>query len=142
MQSCRFFSPDLFMRISNFSKTVHTTFIKFQRAPVCSKTTKLYDWIVRNIARFSPKMAKISRKTAIFRLFSIFSKTVHTIRRQFFYSHSTPYYGPLYAVSLNSYGWDVRNIAKINPKMAKKTAIFWTFFDFCKNCPYDSNETF
>ena len=29
MQSCCFFSPDLFMKISNFSKTVHTIFTKF-----------------------------------------------------------------------------------------------------------------
>ena len=29
MQSCCFFSTDLFMKISNFSKTVHTIFIKF-----------------------------------------------------------------------------------------------------------------
>ena len=29
MQSWRFFSPDLFMKISNFSKTVHTIFMKF-----------------------------------------------------------------------------------------------------------------
>ena len=41
-----------------------------------------------------------------------------------------------------SYGWDVRNIAKINPNMAQKTAIFRFFFDFLKNCPYDSNEIF
>ena len=40
------------------------------------------------------------------------------------------------------YGWDVRNIAKISPKMAKKKAIFRLFFDFLKNCPYDSNEIF
>ena len=32
---------------------------------------------MRNIAKFSPKMAK---KTVIFRFFSIFSQTVHTIR--------------------------------------------------------------
>ena len=31
-----------------------------------------------------------------------------------------------------SNGWDVRNIAKISPKKAKKTAIFLTFFDFLK----------
>ena len=31
------------------------------------------------------------------------------------------------------------NIAKINPKMAKKQP-FFDFFDFYKNCPYDSNE--
>ena len=39
------------------------------------------------------------------------------------------------------YGWDVRNIAKINPKMAKKQP-FSTFFDFRENCPYESNEIF
>ena len=49
-------------------------------APACAKTSKSYDWNVRNIAKISPKMAKISPKTAIFRLFSIFSKTVPTIR--------------------------------------------------------------
>ena len=42
---------------------------------------------------------------------------------EIFYSHSTPYYGLLCAISLNSYDWDVRNIAKTNPKMDK------TFFD-------------
>ena len=30
---------------------------------------------------------------------------------------------------------------KIDPKMAKKRPLF-DFFDFCKKCPYDSNETF
>ena len=38
---------------------------------------------------------------------------------EIFYSHSTLYYGPLCAISLNSYGWDVRNIAKINQKWPK-----------------------
>ena len=40
-----------------------------------------------------------------------------------------------------SYGWDVRNIAKVSPKMAKKSN-FSIIFDFLKNCPYDSNEIF
>ena len=48
--------------------------------PACAKASKSYGWDVRNIAKISPKMAK---KTAIFRLFSIFSKTVHTIRTKF-----------------------------------------------------------
>ena len=39
--------------------------------------SKSFEWDVRNIAKISPKMAK---KTAIFRLFSTFSRTVHTIR--------------------------------------------------------------
>ena len=73
------FSPDLFMKISNFSKTVHKIFIKFcshstsKWAHACSKASKSFDWNVRNIAKISPK-------TAIFRLFAIFSKTVHAIR--------------------------------------------------------------
>ena len=79
MQSCRscFFSPDLFMKISSFSKTVPTIFIKFcshstpKRAPTCWKASKSYDWNVRNIAKISPKIS------------SIFSKTLHTIRTKF-----------------------------------------------------------
>ena len=43
----------------------------------------------------------------------------------------TPYYGPLCVISSNLYCWDVRNIAKINPKMAKKQ-LFFDFFDFCR----------
>ena len=46
-----------------------------------------------------------------------------------FYSHSTPYESLLCAMASKSYGWDVRNIAKISPKMAKKTVIF-RFFRF------------
>ena len=130
MQSCRFlafFSPDL----SNFPKTVHTIFIKFcspstaKGAPACAKTSNSYSWVVRNLAKISPKMAKV-----IFRLFLIFSKTVDTIRTKYF-SHSTPYYGPLCAISLNSCGWDVRSIAKIYSKMAKNSR-FSTFLIFAK----------
>ena len=58
IQSCRFlflfFSPDLFMKISNFSKTVHAIFIKICTVilhPKGSKASKLYDWNVRNIAK-------------------------------------------------------------------------------------------
>ena len=40
-----------------------------------------------------------------------------------------------------SYGWDVRDTVKINPKMAKKQPFFVFFFNYCKNYPYDSNET-
>ena len=59
-----FFSPDLFMKISNFSKTVHTIFTKFctvilhPKGPLRAKASKLYGWDVRNIAKISPKMAK------------------------------------------------------------------------------------
>ena len=87
MQSCCFFSPDLFMKISNFSKTVQTIFTKFctvilhPKGPLrVQKASKLYGWDVRNIAKISPKMAK-KQSFSIF--FSIFSKTVHTIRTKF-----------------------------------------------------------
>ena len=59
-----------------------------------------------------------------------------------FHSHSTPRGGSACAKASKSYGWDVRNIAKISPKMAKKQSFFDFFFDFLKNCPYDSNKNF
>ena len=45
------------------------------------------------------------------------------------HSHSTPKGAPACAKASNSYGWDVRNIAKISPKMAKKQP-FFEFFRF------------
>ena len=42
------------------------------------------------------------------------------------HSHSTPKGAPACANASKSYGWDVRNIAKISPKMAK----IQPFFDF------------
>ena len=44
------------------------------------------------------------------------------------HSHSTPKGAPACAKASKSYGWDVRNIAKISPKMAKKRP----FFDFIR----------
>ena len=68
------FSPDLSMKISNFSKTVHTIFMKFlhnhstpKGAPACAMASKSYDWDVRNIAKISPKMDKIWPFFDIFR---------------------------------------------------------------------------
>ena len=45
------------------------------------------------------------------------------------HSHSTPKGAPSCAKASKSYGWDVRNIAKISPKMAKKQS-FFDFFRF------------
>ena len=115
------------MKISSFSKTVYDFHENLhshstpKEAPACAKASKSYDWNERNIAKVSPKMAKNSH-------FSIFSKTPYD-SNEIFYSHSSPNYGPLCAFPLNAYGWDVRNIAKINPKMAKKQP-FSDFFDF------------
>ena len=54
---------------------------------------------------------------------------------QIFYTILAPY-------MCNGIKMDVRNIAKISPKMAKKQSFFDFFFDYLKNCPYDSNEIF
>ena len=80
--------------------------------------SKLYGWDVINIAKISPKMAK---KQSFFDFFFDFLKNCPYDSNEIFYSHSTPYYGPLCPISVNSYGWDVRNIAKFIPKMAKET---------------------
>ena len=93
IQSCRFFSPDLFMEISHFSKTVHTIFIQFctvilhPKAPACAKASKSFDWNVRNIAKISLKMAK---KQHFFDFFQ-FPKNYPYDSNEIFYSHSTPY---------------------------------------------------
>ena len=89
--------------------------------------SKSYGWDVRNIAKISPKMAK---KQSFFDFFFDFLKNCPYNSNEIFYSHSTPYYGPLCAISLNSYGWDVRNIAKFSPKMAKKNSHFSIFSIF------------
>ena len=46
---------------------------------------------------------------------------------EFLHSHSTPKGAPACAKASKSYGWDVRNIAKIRPKMAKKNSLFSIF---------------
>ena len=69
----------------DFHKILHSQSTP-KGASACAKAIKSYDWKVRNIAKISPKMAEISPKTAIFRLFSIFAKTVHTIRTQLFFT--------------------------------------------------------
>ena len=124
------------MTVSSFSKTVPYDFHKIlhshstpKGAPACSKASKLYDWNVRNIAKISPKMAK---KPSFFDFFFDFLKNCPYDSNEIFYSHSTPYYGPLCAISLNSYGWDVRNIAKFSPKLAKKQPFFDFFSIFSK----------
>ena len=89
MQSCRFFvffsrpfheNLKVLKNCPYDSHKISHSHSTPKGAPECSKASKLYDWNVRNIAKISIKMAKVSPTTAIFRLFSIFSKTVHTLR--------------------------------------------------------------
>ena len=90
MQSCCFFFSQNFHENFeflkncpyNFHKILHSHFTP-ERAPPYAKASKLYDWNMRKTAKFSPKMAKTRPKTAFFRLFSIFSKTVCTIQTKF-----------------------------------------------------------
>ena len=102
--------------------------------------SKSHGWDVRNIAKISPKMPKNAQKTVNFRFVFDFLTNCPYDSNEVFYSHSTPYYGPLCAISFNSHGWDVRNIAKFSPTMAKKQ-LFFDFSDFLTNCSYDSNES-
>ena len=93
-------------------------------ARACAMALKSYDWNVRNIAKISPKMAK---KTVIFRLL-IFAKTVHTIRTKFC-SHSTPYYGPLCAISSNSCDCDLSELEGKRPKLTPLPHMrLWSYF--------------
>ena len=87
--------------------------------------SKSYCWDVRNIAKISPKMAKNNHFSTFFE----FLKSSPYDSNETFYSHSTPNYGFICAISSKSYGWDVRNIAEISPKMAKKQS-FFDFFRF------------
>ena len=75
-----------------------------------------------------PKLAQKWPKNCHFSTFFDFLKNCLYDSNEIFYSHSTPYYGPLCAISLNSYGWDVRNIAKFSPKMAKKVFSIFSIF--------------
>ena len=95
MQSCCFFvffSPDLFMKKSNFSKTLHTIFTKFcshstpKGAPACAKASKSYGWDVRNVAKISPKMAK---KQPFFDFFRFSQKLSIRFERNFLQSFYT-----------------------------------------------------
>ena len=48
-------------------------------APACAMASKSYDWVVRNIAKISPKMAEKQQFFDFFR----FSQKLHTIRTKF-----------------------------------------------------------
>ena len=88
------FFPDLSMKISNFSKTVHTISIKFcivilhpkVHPPASAMASKLYNWDVGN----SPNLPENDQKTASFQLFH-FSENSSYDSNEISYSLSTPY---------------------------------------------------
>ena len=150
MQSCCFFFCYFFFRpfhenfkfLKNdfpydFHEILHSHSTT-KGAPACAKTSKSYGWDVRNIAKISAKMAK---KQPFLDFFPFSQKLSIRFERNFlqsFYIIIESYMCNF----INSYGWDVRNITKIGPKMAKEQPFFDFFFDFLKNCPYDSNKNF
>ena len=134
LRSCRFFCfffSRPFMKISKFSETVHSIFMKIcsvflhpKEAPACAKASKLYDWNVRNIPKGSPKMAKKHP----FSIFSIFSKTVHTIQTNVCTVILHPK-GPLYAQKHQNRMTGMLETVKISPKSSKNSH-FRLFFRF------------
>ena len=122
------------MKISNFSKTVHTIFTKLctvtlhPKGPLrvqTLKASKSYGWDVRNIAEISPKMAK---KQPFFDFFRFSQKLSIRFERNFL---------QLFYTILESYMCNGIKIvwlgcekhSQISPKMAKKQP-FFVFFRF------------
>ena len=96
MQSCRFFFSRPFDENIKFLRNCPYDFHKIlhshstpKGAPACAKASKSYDWNVRNVAKISPKMAKIRLKTAIFRLFRFSQKLSIRFERNFLKSFYT-----------------------------------------------------
>ena len=136
MQSCcffLFFSPGPFHENFNFLKNCPYDFHEILHShstpkgpPACAKASKSYGWNVRNLAQKWPKNSDFST-------FFQFLKNCPYDSKEVFYTRSTPYKSLICAMASKSYGWDVRNMAKISPKMAKKTLIFRFFSILSKN---------
>ena len=73
-----------------------------------------------------PKLTQRWPKNGRFSTFFDFRKNCPYDSNEILDSPSTLYYGSLCVISLSSYCWHVRSIAKINAKLAKKQP----FFDF------------
>ena len=103
-------------------------------APVCAKASKSYGLDVRNIAKISPKMAK---KQPFLDFFRFSQKLSIRFERNF---------PQLFYTILESYMCNGIKIVWLgcekHSQKWPKNSHFSTFFDFLKNCPYDSNEIF
>ena len=100
-----FFSPP-FRKISNFSKTVHRISIKFCTVishPKGPLHAQRHQNRLTGMRETQPKLAQKWPKNSHFRTFFDFLKNSPYDSNEIFYSHSTPYYGPLCAISSNSY---------------------------------------
>ena len=120
----------------DFHEILHSQFTP-KGAPACAKASKSYGLDVRNIAKISPKMAK---KQPFFDFFRFSQKLSIRFERNFL---------QLFYTILESHMCNGIKIVWLGcekqPKLAQKwpkNSQFSTFFDFLKNCPYDSNEIF
>ena len=129
-----FFSPDLFMKKPIFSKTVHMIFIKFctvilhPKGPVRAQRHQSFDWNVRNIA-------KLAQKQPFFDFFRFSQKLFIRFKRNFVQS--------FYTISWSFVCNFIKFVALRCEKHSQKwprNSHFSTFFDFCKNCRYDSTK--
>ena len=77
---------------------------------------------MRNVAKVSPKLTK----TDIFELFWFSSKLSLRFER-IVYNLPTPCSGSMCAMTSKLYDWDMRNLAKVSPKLTK-TDIFGLFW--------------
>ena len=79
--------------------------------------------------KHTQSQSKSDQKTAISDFFFDFLETVDTIRTKIICSHSTPQKAPACAMAIQSYGLDLKNMAKISPKLIKNCS-FLDFFRF------------
>ena len=110
--------------LSFFFPTVHENF----------KFLKNYPYDFHKILHSHSTPKGLAQKQPFFDFFD-FRKNCPYDSNEILYSPSTLYYGPLCVISSNSYCWDVRNIAKINPKMSKKQPFLVGAFPLREKCP-------
>ena len=123
----------------------------FSALQKCIRMKRMFSAAVSNAVFRSRKKFSTTYAIVLFFFCFFFSRPFHENFKflkncpydfhEILHSHSTPKGAPACAKASKSYGLDVKNIAKISPKVAKKQP-FFDFFDFLKNCPYDSNEIF
>ena len=118
MQSYRF-SPDLWMKISKLSKTVHTIFIKFctvilhPKGP-CVRNGIEIIWL--ECEKHSQNSPKIIKKLPFLDFFPNFRENCPYDSNEILYSHFTPYYDHIYARASKSYDWDSSELEGKRPK--------------------------
>ena len=98
---------------------------------MCAMTSRLYGWYLRNIV-------KIDQETANDELSHFFFKNCRNDSTETFYNHFTLYGEPICAMTLISYGQNLRNIANID-QIRANCELFHFFFKISR---HDSNEIF